>query len=69
MAELATKIPETMIPTSAQGTDLKAFLKVVLPDLMQRLKTVKAGVPYKTDEEAINRELAKLKTDPDDKLR
>ena len=58
------------IPTIAGGMDVDAIMRATAPGIMKQMReAMKAGKPMKLDEQGLNAALARLPTEPDEKLR
>jgi hypothetical protein len=62
--------PADELPLIANGNDLSAFFNVIMPHMREQMASLVAGKQAaEIDKDKMNAELAKLPTDPDERLR
>ena len=61
--------PDGQLPTIANGGDISALLRVIMPQMMEQMLAFRDGKPLEIDKDKMNAELAKLPDTPDERLR
>ncbi len=57
------------LPTIANGGDVSALLRAIMPQIMEQMAALEAGKPMEIDNDKMNAELAKLPDTPHERLR
>jgi hypothetical protein len=57
------------LPTIANGGDISALLRAIMPQMMEQMEALRAGKTMDLDKDKMNAELAKLPDTPDERLR